>query len=211
MMIDIKKIKLFYNYNGLKYKNPDRFPNSKKEMEQIKLCGQEARKEFEKLTELFSNLLQNFQPEPISQWLNQAQIIRPSFWRYFIEEGHAKGDPSFAIRLYEQNNEIGVYVELSIIERKLNEDSLAKQNKVLREPLDFRCIYIASDVKKNTFEYPYNEENRRFLLNEVECGNLRKVIIRVPINVTNDGNKIKQDFETALNQLIPIYQSIYKY
>ena len=143
--------------------------------------------------------------------MNQAHIIWPSFWRYFIEEGHAKGDPSFAIRLYEQNNEIGVYVELSIIERKLNEDSLAKQNKVLREPLDFRCIYIASDVKKNTFEYPYNEENRRFLLNEVECGNLRKVIIRVPINVTNDGNKIKQDFETALNQLIPIYQSIYKY
>ena len=88
MMINIKKIKLFYNYNSLKYKNPNRFPDSKKEMEQIKSCGQEARKEFEKLTELYSNLLQNFKPEPISQWMNQAQIIRPSFWRYFIEVGH---------------------------------------------------------------------------------------------------------------------------
>ena len=121
-----------------------------------------------------------------------------------------KGDPTFAIRLYEENKEIGVYVELSIIERKLNEDSLAKQNKVLREPLDFRCVYIASDSKKNIFEYPYDEENRKFLLNEVECGNLRKVIIRVPIKVTNDEIKIRKDLETALNELIPIYQSIYK-
>ena len=66
IMIDIKKLKLFYNYSGLKYKNPDRFPDSKKEMEQIKLCGQEARKEFEKLTKLFSNLLENFKPDWIS-------------------------------------------------------------------------------------------------------------------------------------------------
>jgi len=142
----------------LKENDDDCVPDSKKEMEKIKLCGQEARKEFEKLTDLFSKLLQNFKPEPISQWMNQAQIIRPSFWRYFIKEGHEKGDPTFAIRLYEENKEIGVYVELSIIERKLNEDSLRKQNKVLSEPSDFRCIYIASDVKKNTFEYPNDEE-----------------------------------------------------
>ena len=210
MMIDIEKLKLFYKYNGLKYKNPDRFPDSKKEMEKIKLCGQEARKEFEKLTDLFSKLLQNFKPEPISQWMNQAQIIRPSFWRYFIEEGLEKGDPTFAIRLYEKNKEIGVYVELSIIERKLNENSLRKQNKVLSEPLDFRCIYIASDVKKNTFEYPYDEEIRRILLNEVECGKIRKVIIRVPVKVISDENKMKQDLEAAINQLIPIYESINK-
>ena len=208
-MIDIKKLKLFYKYNGLKYKNPDRFPDSKKEMEQIKSCGQESRKEFEKLTDLFSKLLQNFKPEPISQWMNQAQIIRPSFWRYFIEDGQDEGNPSFALRLFYNENILGVYVELSFIERKKNKNSLHLQNKVLECEPNSNILYVASDFQKNAIAYEGNESNRDKLTRAVKEGEFRKVILRRPVFLESTKDGIEEELSDALKELFPFYETIY--
>ena len=130
-MITIEKMKQFFRYEKVKYKNPVKFPELAEEMIQLRKAGQEARGEFTVLTEIFQKNFQTFRMNRVSQWMNQAQVLRPAFWRYFIEEGQDEGNPSFALRLFNQENKLGVYVELSFIERKKNDNSVCLQNKVL--------------------------------------------------------------------------------
>ncbi len=130
-MISIEKMSQFFRYDKVKYRNPVKFPEVAEEMEQLKKAGQDSRQEFTKLTEEFQKNFKSFRMAQVSQWMNQAQVVRPAFWRYFIEEGQDEGNPSFALRLFNQENKLGVYVELSFIERKKNDNSVRLQNKVL--------------------------------------------------------------------------------
>ena len=130
-MISIENMGYFFRYDKVKYKNPVKFPEIAEEMELLKKAGQDARGEFTKLTEAFQKNFKSFRMDRVSQWMNQAQVARPAFWSYFIEEGQDEGNPSFALRLFYNDNKLGVYVELSFIERKINEHSLRLQNKVL--------------------------------------------------------------------------------
>ena len=114
-MITIDKMSRFFCYDKVKYRNPVKFPEVAEEMEQLKKAGQDARQEFTKLTEVFYKNFHTFRMDRVSQWMNQAQVVRPAFWRYFIEEGQDEGNPSFALRLFNQENKLGVYVELSFI------------------------------------------------------------------------------------------------
>ena len=93
-MITIEKMKQFFRYEKVKYKNPVKFPEVAEEMKRIKKAGQEARGEFTILTEIFQKNFQTFRMNRVSQWMNQAQVLRPAFWRYFIEEGQDEGNPS---------------------------------------------------------------------------------------------------------------------
>ena len=64
----------------------------------------------------------------VSQWMNQAQVVRPAFWRYFYRRGQDEGNPSFALRLFYNDDKLGVYVELSFIEAQ-NERTLSEVTK----------------------------------------------------------------------------------
>ena len=208
-MITIEKMSQFFRYDKVKYKNPVKFPKVAKEMEQLKKAGQDARLEFTKLTEVFKKNFKSFRMDRVSQWMNQAQVARPAFWRYFIEEGQDEGNPSFALRLFNQENKLGVYVELSFIERKMNEHSLRLQNKVLECEPNRNILYVASEFQKNATAYEGNLSNRDELIKAVNEGEIRKVILRRPVFLENDKDGIEEELADALKELIPFYGTIY--
>ena len=208
-MITIEKMKQFFRYEKVKYKNPVKFPEVAEEMIQLKKAGQDARQEFTKLTEVFYKNFQLFRMDPVSQWMNQAQVLRPAFWRYFIEEGQVEGNPSFALRLFNQENKLGVYVELSFIERKKNKNSLHLQNKVLECDPNSNILYVASDFQKNAMAYEGNESNRDKLTRAVKEGEIRKVILRRPVFLESTKDGIEEELADALKELIPFYETIY--
>ena len=208
-MITLEKMSLFFRYDKVKYKNPVKFPEVAKEMEQLKRAGQDARQEFTKLTEVFYKNFHTFFMDRVSQWMNQAQVVRPAFWRYFIEEGQDEGNPSFALRLFNQENKLGVYVELSFIERKKNDNSVRLQNKVLECEPNSNVLYVASDFQKNALAYEGNESNRDKLTRAVKEGEIRKVILRRPVFLESTKDGIEEELADALKELIPFYETIY--
>lgn len=208
-MITIEKMKQFFRYEKVKYKNPVKFPEVAEEMIQLKKAGQDARQEFTKLTEVFYKNFQPFRMDPVSQWMNQAQVARPAFWRYFIEEGQVEGNPSVALRLFNQENKLGVYVELSFIERKKNDNSVCLQNKVLECEPNSNILYVAYDVQKNAMAYEGNESNRDKLTRAVKEGEFRKVILRRPVFLESTKDGIEEELSNALKELFPFYETIY--
>ena len=208
-MITIEKMKQFFRYEKVKYKNPVKFPEVAEEMIQLKKAGQDARQEFTKLTEVFYKNFHTFRMDRVSQWMNQAQVVRPAFWRYFIEEEQDEGNPSFALRLFNQENKLGVYVELSFIERKKNDYSLRLQNKVLECEPNSNILYVASDFQKNAMAYEGNESNRDKLTRAVKEGEIRKVILRRPVFLESTKAGIEEELADALKELIPFYETIY--
>lgn len=208
-MITIEKMKQFFRYEKVKYRNPVKFPEVAEEMIQLKKAGQDARQEFTKLTEVFYKNFQPFRMDPVSQWMNQAQVVRPAFWRYFIEEGQDEGNPSFALRLFNQENKLGVYVELSFIERKKNDNSVCLQNKVLECEPNSNILYVAFDFQKNAMAYEGNESNRDKLTRAVKEGEIRKVILRRPVFLESTKDGIEEELEGALKELFPFYETIY--
>ena len=208
-MITIEKMSQFFRYDKVKYRNPVKFPEVAEEMEQLKKAGQDARQEFTKLTEVFYKNFHTFFMDRVSQWLNQAQVVRPAFWRYFIEEGQDEGNPSFALRLFNQENKLGVYVELSFIERKKNYNSVRLQNKVLECEPNSNILYVASDFQKNATAYEGNVPNRDELIKAVKEGEIRKVILRRPVFLERNKVGIEEELADALKELIPFYQTIY--
>ena len=208
-MISIEKMSYFFRYDKVKYKNPVKFPEIAEEMELLKKAGQDARQEFTKLTEAFQKNFKSFRMDRVSQWMNQAQVARPAFWRYFIEEGQDEGNPSFALRLFNQENKLGVYVELSFIERKKNDNSVRLQNKVLECEPNSNILYVASDFQKNAMVFEGNESNRDKLTRAVKEGEIRKVILRRPVFLESTKDGIEEELADALKELIPFYETIY--
>ena len=208
-MISIEKMKQFFRYDKVKYRNPVKFPEIAEEMEQLKKAGQDARQEFTKLTEVFYNNFHTFFMDRVSQWMNQAQVVRPAFWRYFIEEGQDEGNPSFALRLFNQENKLGVYVELSFIERKKNDNSVRLQNRVLECEPNSNILYVASDFQKNAMAYEGSVPNRDKLTRAVQEGEIRKVILRRPVFLESTKDGIEEELADALKELIPFYETIY--
>lgn len=208
-MISIEKMSYFFRYDKVKYKNPVKFPEIAEEMEQLKKVGQDARQEFTKLTEAFQKNFKSFRMDRVSQWMNQAQVARPAFWRYFIEEGQDEGNPSFALRLFNQENKLGVYVELSFIERKKNDNSVRLQNKVLECEPNSNILYVASDFQKNAMAYEGSVPNRDKLTRAVQEGEIRKVILRRPVFLESTKDGIEEELADALKELIPFYETIY--
>lgn len=208
-MISIEKMSQFFRYDKVKYRNPVKFPEVAEEMEQLKKAGQDSRQEFTKLTEEFQKNFKSFRMAQVSQWMNQAQVVRPAFWRYFIEEGQDEGNPSFALRLFNQENKLGVYVELSFIERKKNDNSVRLQNKVLECEPNSNILYVASDFQKNAMAYEGSVPNRDKLTKAVQEGEIRKVILRRPVFLEKIKEGIEEELAGALKELIPFYQTIY--
>ena len=208
-MITIEKMSQFFCYDKVKYRNPVKFPEVAEEMEQLKKAGQDARQEFTKLTEVFYKNFHTFRMDRVSQWMNQAQVVRPAFWRYFIEEGQDEGNPSFALRLFNQENKLGVYVELSFIERKKNDNSVRLQNKVVECEPNSNILYVASDFQKNAMAYEGSVPNRDKLTKAVQEGEIRKVILRRPVFLESTKDGIEEELADALKELIPFYETIY--
>ena len=201
------KIREFLNYQGIKYVAPTKVGEDAERMLAYRALGQEARKEFTQLVTDFHQLYPQLRQDRTSQWMNQAQLLRPHFWAYLQGEG-SMADPMFALRLYGDSKDFGVSLEVSFIERKKNEESLQKQSRVLTLPVSSPVYYLAQ-VEGVSQRFQGTEANRQNLLKEVEIGQVRKVLVKVDVNLSQATSRdaILEELKKGMASLRPYYEA----
>ena len=201
------KIREFLNYQGIKYVAPTKVGEDAERMLAYREMGQEARKEFTQLVTDFHQLYPQLRQDRTSQWMNQAQLLRPHFWAYLQGEG-SMADPMFALRLYGDSKDFGVSLEVSFIERKKDEESLQKQNRVLTLPVSSPVYYLAQ-VEGVSQRFQGTEANRLSLLKGVEAGQVRKVLVKVDVNLSQATSRdaILEELKKGMASLLPYYEA----
>ena len=200
-------IESFLTVQGSKYISPDKAGELRETMLDLKARGQAARQEFANLVRDFQALYPKLSLERTSNWLNQAQILRPHFWNYLRGYGDITA-PMFALRLYGTAEDFGVSLEVSFMERKKDEHSLSKQNRVLNLPIQPPAYYFAQiDGQSQRFEA--TEANRQHLSQQVAAGLVRKVLIKYDVNLSEATSKqqVLSELERAMTALIPFYEA----
>ena len=185
----------------------DKAGAEKDKMLDLRQKGQEARKSFTHLAECFQARHSDWKLHPTSQWMNQAQRLRPHFWAYFQGEGEIT-DPMFALRLYGDARDFGVSLEVSFIERKKDEESLQKQNRVLTLPVSSPVYYFAQ-IEGVSQRFQGTEANRLRLLKGVEASQVRKVLVKVDVNLSQATSRdaILEELKKGMACLLPYYEA----
>ena len=203
----LNKIRDCLDFAGFQYRNPDKAGEEREKMLELRHKGQEARKAFTELAKAFQASHPEWQLQQTSQWMNQAQRLRPHFWVYLQGDGQVT-EPMLALRLYGVPSDFGISLEVSFIERKKDEQTLGKQAKVLEVPVVEGIYYLAySDGQSQRWEA--NEENRRTLREKVRSQEIRKVLVKVDISFieTQSLETILEKLEEAYERLLPYYQA----
>ena len=200
-------IESFLTVQGSKYISPDKAGEMRETMLDLKARGQAARQEFANLVRDFQALYPKLSLERTSNWLNQAQILRPHFWNYLRGYGDIT-EPMFALRLYGTAEDFGVSLEVSFMERKKDEHSLSKQNRVLNLPIQPPAYYFAQ-IGGVSQRFDATEENRQHLSQQVAAGLVRKVLVKYDVNLS-EATSMRQvllELEQAMTALIPFYEA----
>lgn len=179
----LENIKAYLSKQGVKYIKPEKAGPHQEEMEVLKALGQAARKEMQTLSKVLEERLAPFKMDRVSNWANQAQICRPHFWCYYRAPEDSLDDVAMAIRLYGQPEKWGISVEVSFVERKKSETTLAKQHKVLDLPIAPSLYYFAQEDGVS-HRVEGTEENRQMLKAAVRDGRIRKVLVKYDVVVT---------------------------
>ena len=202
----LNKIRNYLDFAGLQYRNPDKAGEEREKMLELRHKGQEARKAFTELAKAFQASHAEWQLHQTSQWMNQAQRLRPHFWVYLQRDGQVT-EPMMALRLYGSSSDFGASLEVSFIERKKNEETLGKQAKVLEIPTVKGIYYLAySDGQSQRWDA--NEENRQILRNKLSNQEVRKVLVKADISFIENQSLevILEKLEEAYERLLPYYQ-----
>ena len=200
-------IESYLPHQGAKYMSPDKAGQLRESMLELRAKGQAARKEFADLVKDFQSLYPKLTLERTSQWMNQAQILRPHFWNYLKGYGEIT-EPMFALRVYGTADDFGVSLEVSFIERKKDEHSLSKQNRILELPIQPPAYYFAQiDGVSQRFEG--TEENRQFLTQQLAAGQVRKVLVKydIPLSQAASREQVLSQLQEAMTALIPFYEA----
>jgi len=201
----LNKIIDYLDFAGLQYRNPDKAREEREKMLDFRHKGQEARKAFTELAKVFQASHTEWQLQQTSQWMNQAQRLRPHFWAYLQSEGKVT-EPMLALRLYGDPSEFGISLEVSFIERKKDEQTLGKQAKVLEVPVVEGIYYLAySNGQSQRWEA--NEENRRTLREKVSSQEIRKVLVKadVPVTANLSEEEIVEGLLKSYAKILPYY------
>ena len=179
----LENVQAYLSKQGVKYIKPEKAGPHQEEMEVLKALGQAARKEMQTLAKLLEERLAPFKMDRVSNWANQAQICRPHFWCYYRAPEDSLDDVAMAIRLYGQPEKWGISVEVSFVERKKSDTTLAKQHKVLDLPIAPSLYYFAQEDGVS-HRVEGTEENRQMLKAAVRYGRIRKVLVKYDVVVT---------------------------
>ena len=201
----LNKIRDYLDFAGLQYRNPDKAGEEREKMMAFRHKGQEARKAFTELAKAFQASHPEWQLQQTSQWMNQAQRLRPHFWAYIQREGKVT-EPMLALRLYGSPSDFGVSLEVSFIERKKDEQTLGKQAKVLEIPTVKGIYYLAySDGQSQRWEA--SEENRQVLVEKVGSQEIRKVLVKADVSVTENSSEedIVENLLKSYDKIFPFY------
>ena len=201
----LNKIRDYLDFAGLQYRNPDKSGDEREKMLELRHKGQEARKAFTELTKAFQTSHPEWQLQQTSQWMNQAQRLRPHFWVYLQREGKVT-EPMLALRLYGNPSDFGISLEVSFIERKKDEQTLGKQVKVLEIPTVEGIYYLVySDDQSQRWDA--NEENRQILRNKLSNQEVRKVLVKTDVSVTENSSEedIVENLLKSYDKIFPFY------
>lgn len=201
----LNKIRDYLDFAGLQYRNPDKAGEEREKMLELRHKGQEARKAFTELAKSFQASHPEWQLQQTSQWMNQAQRLRPHFWVYLQRDGQVT-EPMMALRLYGTSTGFGISLEVSFIERKKDEQTLGKQAKVLEIPTVKGIYYLAnSDGQSQRWEA--NEENRRTLREKLRSQEVRKVLVKADVSVTENLSEedIVENLLKSYDKILPFY------
>ena len=201
----LNKIRDYLDFAGLQYRNPDKAGEEREKMLELRHKGQEARKAFTELAKAFQASHPEWQLQQTSQWMNQAQRLRPHFWVYLQRDGQVT-EPMMALRLYGTSTGFGISLEVSFIERKKDEQTLGKQAKVLEIPTVKGIYYLAnSDGQSQRWEA--NEENRRTLREKLRSQEVRKVLVKADVSVTENLSEedIVENLLKSYDKILPFY------
>ena len=201
----LNKIRDYLDFVGLQYRNPDKAGAEREKMLAFRHKGQEARKVFTELAKAFQASHPEWQLQQTSQWMNQAQRLRPHFWVYLQRDGQVT-EPMMAIRLYGSSSDFGVSLEVSFIERKKDEQTLGKQAKVLEIPTVEGIYYLVySDGQSQRWEA--NEENRQILRNKLSNQEVRKVLVKIDVPITENSSEeeIVEALLKSYDKILPFY------
>lgn len=202
----LNKIRDYLDFAGLQYRNPDKAGAEREKMLAFRYKGQEARKAFTELANAFQVSHPEWQLQQTSQWMNQAQRLRPHFWAYIQREGKVT-EPMLALRLYGVPSDFGVSLEVSFVERKKDEQTLDKQAKVLDIPTVKGIYYLVySDGQSQRWEA--NEENRQILVEKMGGQEIRKVLVKSDVSFIENQSLevILEKLDEAYERLLPYYQ-----
>ena len=203
----LNKIRDYLDFAGLQYRNPDKSGDEREKMLELRHKGQEARKAFTELAKAFQASHPEWQLQQTSQWMNQAQRLRPHFWVYIQRDGQMT-EPMLALRLYGTSTDFGISLEVSFIERKKDKQTLGKQAKVLETPTVEGIYYLVySDGQSQRWEA--NEENRQVLVEKVGGQEIRKVLVKSDVSIIENQSLevILEKLEDAYERLLPYYQA----
>ncbi|WP_049532032.1 hypothetical protein [Streptococcus pseudopneumoniae] len=201
----LNKIRDYLEFAGIQYRNPDKAGEEREKMLAFRHKGQEARKAFTELTKAFQTSHPEWQLQQTSQWMNQAQRLRPHFWVYLQREGKVT-EPMLALRLYGNPSDFGISLEVSFIERKKDEQTLGKQVKVLEIPTVEGIYYLVySDDQSQRWDA--NEENRQILRNKLSNQEVRKVLVKADVPVTDNSSEeeIVEALLKSYDKILPFY------
>ncbi|OFP46153.1 ribonuclease P [Streptococcus sp. HMSC067H01] len=192
-------------YSGLQYQKPEKAGQDAEKMLYLRSKGQEARKTFTELAKAFQARHPEWILQRSSQWMNQAQRLRPHFWAYLQREGEVT-EPMLALRLYGSPSDFGVSLEVSFIERKKDERTLDKQAKVLEVPVVEGIYYLVySDGESQKMEA--TEENRQVLRKKISHQEVRKVLVKADVPVTENSSEeeIVEALLKSYDKILPFY------
>ena len=202
----METIRNYLSYAGIQYRNPDKSGDEREKMLELRHKGQEARKAFTNLAKDFQASHPEWQLQQTSQWMNQAQRLRPHFWAYLQREGQVT-EPMLALRLYGKPSDFGISLEVSFIERKKDEQTLDKQAKVLELPV-VEGIYYLVYSNGESHKVEATEENRRTLREKVRNQEIRKVLVKSDVSFIENQTlaEILEKLEETYTRLLPFYE-----
>ena len=93
------KIRNYLAFAGLQYRNPDKAGQNGIRCWNCATKVKRHEKVFTELAKAFQASHPEWQLQQTSQWMNQAQRLRPHFWAYLQREGKVT-EPMLALRLY---------------------------------------------------------------------------------------------------------------
>ena len=207
----LENIKAYLSKQGVKYIKPEKAGPHQEEMEDLKALGQAARKEMQTLSKVLEERLAPLKMDRVSNWANQAQICRPHFWCYYRAPEDSLDDVAMAIRLYGQPKKWGISVEVSFVERKKSDTTLAKQHKVLDLPIAPSLYYFAQEDGVS-HRVEGTEENRQMLKAAVRDGRIRKVLVKYDVVVTTSKTmeELVEELADGFDKLKPYFEKANK-
>ena len=202
----LKTVREYLSFAGVQYRNPDKAGDEREKMLTLRQKGQEARKSFTELAKTFQASHPEWQLQQTSQWMNQAQRLRPHFWAYLQRDGQVT-EPMMALRLYGTPANYGISLEVSFIERKKDEQTLDKQSKILEIPVVEGMYYLAY-TDGQSYRIEGTEKNRRTLREKVQNQEIRKVLVKADVSFIENQSveAILEKLEEAYARLLPYYE-----